>query len=247
MATPTLTVTDNADGTGGVATLSGGGGGASNAIFVANVNGDIGPLVWTSIGTITGNTTQALSLQPGFYFVMCQSTLAGVTTVTNLVYQNLTSGLDAILESIGLAIVARIQLLTLKDVPADHILWMKVLSDRKRDTPEEGYPLILVVPFGSEQERGGWNVADDIQYPILVVIADKDNQDQNKNRTKYFTWRKKIYAAFRHQRLSGVGGAINDMTVSPQSIVDAGAWLQASTFISSLVITVSSRESRGLS
>lgn len=240
-------MTDNADGTGGVATLAGGNVGASNAVYVANVNGNLGALVWVLAGTVTGNVTQALSFVPGFYFVICQSTLAGVTTVTNLVYQNLTSGLDAIFESIGLAVVARIQLLNLVGITADHILWMKVLSDRKRDVPEEGYPLILCVPYSTETEGTGGNVHDDVWYPVLILIAAKDHQDQLLNRKQFFTWRKKIYSAFRHQRLPGVGGVINDMKVQPQSVVDAGAWLQSSTFISSLVVQVSSRESRGLS
>lgn len=84
-ATPTLSVRDNADGTGATATITGSTAGSANAVDTVRI-GTGGTLVWTSHNR-TGDGTLALPLANGQYLAIVSSSLAGATAAPSNAYQ----------------------------------------------------------------------------------------------------------------------------------------------------------------
>lgn len=84
-ATPTLSVRDNADGTGATATITGSTAGSSNAVDTVRI-GTGGALVWTSHSR-TGDGTLALPLANGQYLAIVSSSLAGANSPPSNAYQ----------------------------------------------------------------------------------------------------------------------------------------------------------------
>lgn len=63
----TLTIVDQADGTGATATIAGSGG-LAMTVYTQTFSGDLGAGVWTVSGTRTGDGDVDLSLAAGHYF-----------------------------------------------------------------------------------------------------------------------------------------------------------------------------------
>lgn len=242
LTAPTLSVSDSANGTGGVATLSGGDSGATNTISVQAVDGELGTSTWTSKGNRTGNGTVSISATSGFYWIRCVSVLSSETVVSNLVYQNFTSGTDAVLEQCLEAIQARIQGMSLSGIANSSVVIQKVPSDRNVTRPA-----IVIGPVGGETVAltSGSNRRDDVGYPVFVGIIAADNQDQDTNRGRNLLWREKIRRAFHAQRLPGV--SLNyTCGVETRDIV-APDWFASMRFVSAMVIRCLAREPRGIS
>src|SRR5690349_3103919 len=80
---PTLTLVDNADGTGAVATVAGGAVAAVNTLYVQPFSGVLGAGSWTSQGSRTGDGAIAVSLTTsGHYFAQLKSATAGGTSAS---------------------------------------------------------------------------------------------------------------------------------------------------------------------
>jgi hypothetical protein len=241
---PTLAVADDADGTGGTATLTGGDSGATNTIYVQAVNGSLGTSSWTSKGSRTGAGTVSISAAVGFYWVKCESSLDGETVVSNLVYIAFTSGDDAVLEQCLEAVKARIQGLSLSGIVNSSVVIHKSPTDRNVTKPA-----VVIGPGGAETvEFGPTNSRDDVGYPIFVAILAADNQNQTSDRGTYLLWREKIRRAFHNQRLPGVSqDGVSDILcgVETRDIV-APDWFQAMVFVSAMVIRCRFREPRGI-
>lgn len=71
-AAPTLTVADNGDGTGAVATVAGDAG-VTNRVYISPQIGTPGQLAFTLTGSRAGDGTIALALSDGAYFAQCVS------------------------------------------------------------------------------------------------------------------------------------------------------------------------------
>lgn len=242
LTAPTLSVADSANGTGGVATLSGGDSGATNAISVQAIDGELGTSTWTSKGSRTGNGTVSIAATAGFYWVRCVSTLLTETVVSNLVYQNFTSGTDAVLEQCLEAVQSRIQGLALSGIANSSVVVQKVPSDKNIVRPA-----VLIGPVGGESIGlpNGSNIRDDIGYPVFVGIVAADNQDQEANRARNLLWRQKIRMAFHAQRLPGVS-LVYTCGVETRDIV-APDWFASMRFLSAMVVRCFAREPRGIS
>lgn len=89
----------------------------------------------------------------------------------------------------------------------------------------------------------GSNVRDDVVYQILVSITDKDNNNQTVHRAKYLKWRQDIARHFRCQTLSGFR-EVWTVECTPVSVLEATHWRDG-YFVSRLLLSVYSRESRG--
>jgi hypothetical protein len=85
-----MTVTDNRDGTGGTATVSNSDPLATNNIYRAVLPGPTGEIVWNLAGSRVGNGTALVSAGPGNWLWQVRSTVAGLTTVGDTVYQPTT-------------------------------------------------------------------------------------------------------------------------------------------------------------
>jgi hypothetical protein len=242
LSAPILSVTDSADNTGGVATLTGGDAGATNTVYVQAVNGELGTSAWTSKGSRTGAGSVSVSAGAGFYWLKCVSVLLTETVVSNLVYQNFTTGAEAVMEQCLVAVQSRIQGLSLSGIANGSVVIRKV-PDVKNVT----MPAVFIAPLGSETVSlpAGSNLRDDVGYPVFVGIVANDNQDQVENRGRNLLWRQKVRRAFHAQRLTGVAEVFT-CGIETRDII-APDWFQAMRFVSAMIVRCMSREARGIS
>jgi hypothetical protein len=144
------------------------------------------------------------------------------------------------------AVQTAIQGLSLSGVSSANVVLLKVATDQAPDLPGVKFPAILIAPFGAETltPTAGTNLRDDIEYPVLVAIVVADNRSQTTGFETYLGWRQSIRRKFHHktEAFSGVSSVFNSV-VTPLAVVDAPAWVRNS-FVSGLVVRVSSREVR---
>lgn len=174
VAVPTLAVADNADGTGGVATVSGGDAGALHTLYRAPFDTGNPNLVFTSVGSRTGNGTIAAPGPTGSYLWRVVASLAGAEAASNLVLQALTSHNDpaggGVYWSILQSLQARLATMGL-GIP------IRVRKKLVR-IPNDPTPLIIIAPGpGGElvkQQTFGRRVI--WRYPVAVAILTAGNQ-----------------------------------------------------------------------
>lgn len=249
-AAPLLSMADNGDGTGGVATISAADSGASITVYSQTVNGELGTNSWTARGSRAGNGTVSVAPSSGYYWWQATAATAGGVAISNLVYQPLTSGAEAVLHRLLQAVRARIQGLALASILNASVVVRKVPSERNVGAAQAvKYPCVQIAALGAERidPHQGTNQKDDVGYPILVTLLDKENdQSPTTNLARNLLWREKIIRAFRQQRPVGVPECFT-CAVEPAAIVDPATWLAQSLWSSSLVLRFTSRESRGIS
>ena len=235
----TLTVTDNQDGTGGVATIAGSNGGTVSLYYLTYLGLQQG-YSWVLYGTRTGDGTIAVSLAVGLYFWYCTDSANNVST---LVFQQLSNtGLQSVHYRSMLAVQTRIQGLGLSGLASNKVViqWLPRVWD---DIDNLALPLVMIAPLGKEGQPGILNNRDDIDYPIVVAIVDRQNEDYQANLQRNTRWREQIFRALRHQRLLGVPEIITtdvepDFVINPE-IFNKNLWYSA------LLTKPRSREARG--
>ncbi len=233
--TITLAITDAADGTGGTATVAGSNGASSNTLYKATWTGATGALVWTLVGSRTGDGTIAIASTAGYFLFRLSNLLVGVTTLCET-YQPLTDATaQAMLYRAMVAAKTRVDGLAL-GVTAS-VRWMP------RKKIAEG-TIIAVCPVNSESFPGYLTSTDDIGLPFAVVILDPSNQDPTINLNRNLLWREKILSAIRYQRLAGVAeGYI--CNPEPAMIVHPGMFDAENLTFSPLFFRLITRTVRG--
>lgn len=241
---PTLSVSDNADNTGGVATLAGGNAGATNSVYYQRVS-SIGNMAWTLAGSRVGPGTVAVSVSSGFFWVKCESTLAAETVLSNLVYKRLTQASQAYAEQIVLAIQARIQTLALSGIQSTNVIIQKIPSTTKNNAPVVALPCVIITPYNPESfsDLEGTNESDDIGYRIQISIVDKDGGDQEKNRNRWLLWREEIRKSLHNKRLDSIPTQFT-CSVSPNPVYDPAAWFDRGVALGGMIATFKNRENR---
>ncbi len=148
---------------------------------------------------------------------------------------------DSIYYRCLLATQARIQSLSLEDIPSDNVVLQK-LPHLENSTP---LPCILLSHLGSEDVSSqlGTNLRDDVGYPVVVSMIAADNQDQQQHASKYLLWRERVSQSFRHQRLTDVP-EVWTCRVEPHDVTTSDAFVQ-NIYHSSLLLRFFSREPRG--
>lgn len=224
---PALAVSDNEDGTGGVATVSGATSGTNNKLYKAVVdNGEPGGYDWVLVGQRTGNGTIAIgSSHLGYHWWQVVSTDGSYSEPSNLVYQPLTDGEASIHDRCLLAVQARLQQLTFATPDSGDPLTLVALSKLVIDHPKyrPAMPCIVVGITGRETIKPVTNASDEVEYPVVVCIFAKDDQDLAKNRATYTKWREQITRALNMQRLAGVTEVLT-CTVVPSTIIPIPNW-----------------------
>lgn len=230
----TLSIVDNADGTGATATIAGSSGGA-NVVSVQNVDGELGSLSWTAAGSRTGDGDVSLTLTPGYYWAYC---VTGGTSLSGLVYFQVTTGVDSVLSRCAAAVKSRLQLLAL---PCTERV-LDLITDRSPG--EELFPCTVLTTDGANQtNEAALNGRDDIGQPIRCLVKDICGKFDSTKLETYRSWRQAIFRAFHNQRLPGViesvrnrvelGGVTPAESKQPQMVFD-------------LTIRCITREVRGL-
>ncbi len=148
----------------------------------------------------------------------------------------------SVLEQIITNVKSEIQGLSLTDIEDERIFIQKKPSTRGFNS--EYFPAILIAPVGNAKTdpTQGTNLRDEIIYPIGVFILDNDNQDQNINRNKYFTWYETILKKFRTPGLAGVDSVVNSY-VTPGTIVD-DSWFETGEYLAGMILGFISWETR---
>lgn len=243
LATPTLTVADNADLTGVVATIASSDAGATNTLYRQNVSGELGSGTWTSSGSRVGSGTISVSLAVrGFYWWYIKSVLSSESTLSNLAYEPVTDGADDVITRAIAAVIARIKLLTLTDIGDD--VFTRPLSD---DPTLPTLPCCIVCEEPTPRQLGGGtNIRDDIGYPIQVLFMASTGLGPDAPVGKYRKWFQSTDRAFRNQRLDGLTEAYGACTIEPLKTLDPQRPLLYERMVAGFTIRVNTREVRGL-
>ncbi len=221
LATPSLAVVDNANGT-GTATVSSSDAAATNTIYTTPADGNLSSAVWTSRGSRTGDGAVTLTLANGIYWVRCRSETATQSAEAEPRLLAVTDGLADVHERIVLAVVSRLQSLTLAgtadstpDIPGSRIYDQMLPAE---DLVQ--FPCVLATIEGEkEQLRLVVMGRDDYGYPVRVQICDRADQNASLARGKYLNWRHQCMEALISQRLPGVS-EVQDCVIEPATIID---------------------------
>jgi hypothetical protein len=238
--TLSLAITDNADGSGGIATLAGTSG-ATVALYATPFTGTFGPLAWSLIASRTGDGSINVDPAPGIgYYLWYAQLTSNPNNVSNIVYQALTSGTQSVHYRCLTAVAAQITALSLAGIPSSQIAvrWLPRTFDGV-----ETLPLIAVVPLGKEGQPGVLTGVDDIEYPVVVAIVDAGQQAFQASLAGRLLWRQSIFRTFRHQRLTGVPEIITT-DVDPDFVVSPELFAK-NYFVSAIKFMFRSREARG--
>ena len=220
--TPTLSVADDADGTGGTATISGATSGTTNTVYYLS-RSSLGS-AWTSAGSRSGNGTLAVNVAVGRYWAYATSTLSGVYAVSSVVAFSATSGDESIYENILTEVAADIVDLSLSGITTSVDI-QKV--PRKKSLASLSLPCCIVAPWGRKTVRGAGspNTRDDIEYPVAVITIQASNEDQDTSRDRAERWHESILDAFIHQRLFTDDDAdVWTCMASPTEVFDPAAF-----------------------
>lgn len=205
---PSLTVVDNEDGTGAVATVADSSGGSTNEVFVADWPGS----TFVSAGNRSGDGTVNLSLTVGPKFAYVKSTLNSQSEVSATINFRVTDGTTAIFYQCLLAVQSIIQGLALDGIASADVVVQKLPWDRRITKPG-----ILIHPR-TEQIFPATNESDDVGYAVMVTMISASNEDLVTDLDRLTLWREQISRGFRHKPLPGVG-CVYTVKVEPGVVV----------------------------
>lgn len=238
----TLTIADNGNGTGGVATIAGSPGGSSNELFRAQFQGAEGNLIWQSAGTRVGDGTIAFSVTPRNYWLWyVKSTNGTVVDVSELVHKAITDSTYLSVRTRAInAIYDRLRTMSFDELTVDDVIVLVAT-----DEPLQKWPCVFIVRDAvPDTYVGGNNIRDDVSYPFQVCFQDRTDARSQTNVAKWDLWREKAERAFRNQRLPGVTenwSCILEPTMVLQEIPKVYQHV-----VSSFTVRVVSREVRGI-
>lgn len=237
----TLSIADNADGT-GTATIAGSAG--TNTLYQATWTG-IGnvQLTWTSVGSRSGDGTIAISGVGYFLFRLDNS----VDGFSGLVYQPITNAsVKSVVKQLMEAVGTTLASLNLSGISSVNILqqWMpRVL----RDVEAASLPKIFVCPWDRFSFPGILTGKDDIGVPIVVVFAAAQNQDLTTNLNRNTDWVWKAISAFRYQQISGISSSYGVYNCVPEVDVQVNPdWFMTGLYVSAFALRFITRTPRGL-
>ena len=216
VAAPTLTIVDNADGTGAVATVAGATVGTTNTVYVSNW-----PLTtFTSGGSRTSDGEVALTLSNGPHLAYISSALSGVTNVSNMVHFRTTDTDEAVWKECLDATRDMIIGLSISGLDSDSVVVRKLPWNR--EPLSEG---VFIHPV-TERYGKGTNVRDDIGYGVQVTMIKASNQNLTSNLNTVLTWRRTISSALR-RGVSTFGVAeVYNLTIEPAAVYLPEAFLK---------------------
>lgn len=237
----TLTVADNADGTGAVATIAGSAGGTTNTVYAQLVDATgLRSPTFTSVGSRSGDGTVNLTLAPAYYWAHVSNLSGSTTTVSNMAYFAVTDATEAVLERCLDAVKARLEGLVMAGQLNARVYDQTVLNDKVVQYPA----VILSLEQEVEQQPGILTGRDDIGYGIRLAVVDRIDADYTAKRATLLMWRQQIFRALRQQRLAGVT-EVYQVKIEPGPVVDWNAAQGYQYHVSSMVVRCLSREIRG--
>ena len=182
----TLTITDNADGTGVSASCVYSGGGTVS-LYQATVSASgIGSYTLAATRSSTGAFTFSPDVPVGYY--SWYATAGADTTLP--VRCNATLEGDSVHERCLVALGDRIAALGLTTVGGEAV---SVFLRQMNDEANVSYPaFVLSIAGQAEQVVGGNNQDDNLGYLVTVSIAERCKADADVHRARYLMWRDRI-------------------------------------------------------
>ena len=207
IATPTLAITDlAASPTGVTATVTTADATATVRLDYQKVDAGFTGTAWVQGNSRTGNGTINQSLAAGIYWFRLIATLAGESTVSNLVLSKVSDGADAVheqcLDAFHAGIVTLIAAGSLPGiVSSDRAYNLAELDLEAMDLPGIAVCISLPRQVPGETIGKGTNRRDDIGYPVYVVLLDRFGGDYVAARPDYLRVREVLFRYFRFQGL----------------------------------------------
>jgi hypothetical protein len=211
---PMLTVDDNADGSGGLAVVAGSSPGSTNTI---SVNRD-GSTAWTVAGNCQGDGAVALALAKGYYWVKCDSLLAGQSVVSIPARLPVTDDDDSVHLRAARAVQARFQALAMPLLAGG--VQLHLLPDENATS----FPCVIGHFNEGEQIANlGSNRRDDVGYPVHWLLCERKLTALSDVPEWAFSYRQRMMRNVRKigqdGGLAGVPEIYNALTV-PMLVVD---------------------------
>ena len=240
-----LSIADNADDTGAVATITGSDVGATVTVYVQGYRSQ----AWQSAGSRTGNGTVDLALEGGMYFAYATGTVSSVAAMSTVRGPfAVTSGTTSVYERILDAVEADIytlanagSLLTFSASPNT------VLQQPKANLAIVQYPCIFLTPNGAESRLPGNNNRDDWGRPVLISIYHEGTISGTDIVPKVSLIRESLIRHFNRKRLTAVS-EIYDCEAIPGTILEVSPGPSPNTprptLLSTLTLNFKTREPR---
>lgn len=192
----TLSVTDNADGTGVSASCVYSSGGTVSLYRATVAASGIGSYSVVTTRSNTGPFTFSPATAVGYYSWYAT---AGSDTTT-AVYVNATAEGDSVHERCLTALSDRLSGLQLASVTGTQI---SIFTRQMNEPTNVSYPaLVLSIAGQPEDVLGGPNDRDDFGYNVTVSIAEQCSADADIHRARHLMWRDKIRAAIHNKPAS---------------------------------------------
>jgi hypothetical protein len=224
-----VTFTDNADGTGATATISGTAGAAVEVFAqVVNAGG------WSPVGSRTGDgpvpVTTPVGLRWGYARTAAEQTAPVPFAVTG-------GGGLALATRCRDAVQATVLTFALEGCRG-------VIEKPYPDPANADFPVVWVTADGvRETIEPGLNATNDIAYPVRVLIVDRHElRDKARLRERYEPWRARIVEAFLDKRLAGVPESVQCL-IEPLPVLDPNL-PQYQFVVSGLVVRCRTRKPR---
>ena len=223
----TLTVADNADGSGATATVSG----TSGAAWTAFAQ-EVGPTPAAGFSAAASGTGDRTAALPGAGYFWCYVILAAGGP-SGLVYYAATDAAKAVYDRIVDGVVARLQGLIFAPLPGG--VAPPVVRQKADDVKQTGLPAVIVSlnDLDASIEPEDFESQDMVFYPVRVTIRDRADLSYQASTGQYLLWGQQCSRALRNQRLAGVAEVIDCEVRGWRAVTGkaAGYQTQESSFI----------------
>lgn len=223
-----LSVSDNENGTGVSAVITGSAAGSTNQFnYLLAPQTTFAPPQWVNAGSITSDGSLPIALNPGYAWFCVQNTNGGVVSVSNIVYSQISFNTDSVLYRCLTAVQAQLQTVSFSGLSPSQI---QVRYLPRALEQIDNWPLVCVAPIGQEVNPPYLTGIDEVDEPFTVAIIAPQNANYNLNIRQNTKWREQINRRIRNQRLPGVPEVMN-VEQLPSSIFDqssfAHLWLMS--------------------
>lgn len=232
-----LALTDNADGTGATATITGATPGRTVTLYAQKWSGGMTAADWAEAGSRIGDGTVSLPLGTGYHWVYASD---GVDSLSAVKAVRATDGADPLHWQCLQAVQATIQALALDGIASGNVV-IRLLPWRSLPCPG-----IVITPI-REPRTPADNARDLVSWSVQVsTVAEKSNQDTEADAAfrAQLDWRQRIANAFSQQPLAGVAEAYS-CTVETGPVVIPAAFGQ-NYDIGALVLRFDTQVVRGV-
>lgn len=216
-----LTIADHGDGTGVTASVSGSAAGSTNQFnYLLAPQTTFAPPQWQSAGSIVGDGSFSIALNPNYAWFYVQNTNGSIVSVSNIVYSQISWNTDSVLYRCLTAVQAQLQTVAFSGLPPSSIQ-VRYLPRALEEI--DTWPLLCIAPIGQEVNPPYLTGLDEVDEPFTVALIVPQNANYNANLRQNSKWREQVNRRLRNQRLPGIPEMLWTEQL-PSSIFDLSAF-----------------------